>query len=115
MRSRTGTAVFAASLLFAASLPRPLEAGPADPTSSDEGKSSASAWLTLDPQERDAVERHATEYGSFMFRAKTELSFVRQAVRMAREAGFRQLEQDSELKAGARFFDVNAIGPWPSS
>ena len=107
MRSRTGIALFAATLLLAASLPRPLGAGPADPSSESEGKSSATAWLTLDPQEREAVERHATEYGSFMFRAKTELSFVREAVKMAREAGFRPLEEDSKLTAGARFFDVN--------
>ena len=68
---------------------------------------SRSGWLELDPEERQAVERFATEYKSFLHKAKTELSFVSEAVKLAEEAGFRKLEDDSRLSPGSRYFDVN--------
>ncbi|HXV64033.1 MAG TPA: aminopeptidase 1, partial [Vicinamibacteria bacterium] len=46
-------------------------------------------------------------YKAFMKETKTELHFVREAVRLAREAGFSELEDGSRLRPGARFYDVN--------
>jgi aspartyl aminopeptidase len=68
---------------------------------------SRSSWLALSEEERARVEEHATAYKAFMGVAKTELSFVREAVRMATEAGFQELREDSRLTPGARFYDVN--------
>ena len=42
-----------------------------------------------------------------MSRAKTELSFVKEAVKVAREAGFRELTDGSNLRPGGRFYDIN--------
>lgn len=66
-----------------------------------------SSWLSLSDDERARVEEHATAYKAFMAAAKTELSFVREAVRIARDAGFQELREDSRLSPGARFYDVN--------
>jgi aspartyl aminopeptidase len=66
-----------------------------------------SHWLALTPDEREDVERFASEYKAFMSEAKTELSFVAEALELAREAGFAELTEDSKLTPGARFYDVN--------
>lgn len=70
-------------------------------------EASRSGWLELDPGERQVVEQFATEYKAFLHKAKTELSFVSEAVKLAEEAGFRKLEADSRLSPGSRYYDVN--------
>ena len=40
-------------------------------------------------------------------RAKTELRFVSEAIKIARQAGFSELREDSDLVPGARVYDVN--------
>ena len=64
-------------------------------------------WVTLSAAERRAVLSFAEDYKSFMASAKTELSFVSEAIRIARDAGFRELTSSSNLRPGARFYDVN--------
>ena len=64
-------------------------------------------WHNLDSGEQRAVLTFAEDYKDFMAVAKTELSFVTEAIRLARAAGFRELEADSNLRSGARFYDVN--------
>jgi aspartyl aminopeptidase len=66
-----------------------------------------SSWLSLTGDDRSRIEEHARGYKSFMKVAKTELSFVREAVRILREAGFRELGDDARLAPGGRFYDVN--------
>jgi len=66
-----------------------------------------SAWLSLGARERKAVENYATRYKAFMGKAKTELSYVTEAIRLARQAGFKKLTATSELTPGARYYDVN--------
>ena len=46
-----------------------------------------SSWLSLTEAEKQSVESHATGYKEFMRIAKTELSFVREAVKLARAGG----------------------------
>jgi aspartyl aminopeptidase len=65
------------------------------------------AWVGLSDAERRDVLAFAEDYKAFMFRAKTELSFVEEAIKVARAAGFRELADDSNLRPGARFYDVN--------
>ena len=66
-----------------------------------------SSWLSLSDEERQQVEAHATGYKEFMRVAKTELGFVREAVALARAAGFRELTDDARLSPGDRLYDVN--------
>lgn len=65
------------------------------------------AWSSLSDSERRDVLAFAEDYKDFMSRAKTELSFVSEAVRIARDAGFRQLAPASDMRPGARYYDVN--------
>ncbi len=65
------------------------------------------AWLNLSATEKREVLAFAEDYKAFMFNAKTELSFVEEAVEIARAAGFRELAADSNLRPGARFYDIN--------
>ena len=62
-----------------------------------------SSWLSL----TEAEKSHASGYKEFMRVAKTELSFVREAVKLARAAGFRELTDDARIEPGACFYDVN--------
>lgn len=65
------------------------------------------AWNSLSAAERREVLAFAEDYKGFMSRAKTELSFVTEATKMARAAGFRELSANSVLRPGARLYDVN--------
>ena len=65
------------------------------------------AWVSLSASERREVLAFAEDYKDFMSRAKTEVSFVKEAVKVAREAGFRELTDGSDLRPGGRFYDIN--------
>jgi len=65
------------------------------------------AWVSLSAAEKRDVLAFAEDYKAFMSSAKTELSFVVEAIKIARSAGFRELKADSNLRPGARFYDVN--------
>lgn len=65
------------------------------------------AWTSLSDSERRAVLAFAEDYKDFMSHARTELSFVTEAVKVARAAGFRELTGASNLRAGGRFYDIN--------
>lgn len=65
------------------------------------------AWVNLSARERKDVLAFAEDYKDFMSRAKTEVSFVREAVKVARKVGFRELAESSKLQPGGRFYDIN--------
>ena len=65
------------------------------------------AWAELSNSQRREVMEFAEDYKNFMSRAKTEISFVTEAVTVARAAGFRELEANSNLRPGGRFYDIN--------
>ena len=65
------------------------------------------AWAELSDNQRRAVLAFAEDYKDFMSRAKTEISFVSEAVQVARAAGFRELTPNSNLRPGGRFYDIN--------
>ncbi len=73
----------------------------------DEEEGPKPAWSSLSDRQRQDVLAFAEDYKDFMNRAKTELSFVSEAVQIARDAGFRELDADSDMRPGARFYDVN--------
>jgi len=65
------------------------------------------AWVGLTDSQRRGVLAFAEDYKDFMSRAKTEISFVTEAVQVARASGFRELAADSNLRPGGRFYDIN--------
>ena len=65
------------------------------------------AWAELSDSQRRDVFAFAEDYKDFMSRAKTEISFVVEAVAVARAAGFRELTANSNLRPGGRFYDIN--------
>jgi len=84
-----------------------MVSGDALPEALQEVLPEPTAWEGLTARERRAVMDFADDYKDFMGRAKTELSFVTEAVRVARAAGFRELTEDSNLRAGGKFYDIN--------
>lgn len=70
-------------------------------------KPEKSSWLKYSAKELKKVENYATDYKVFMHKARTELSFVEETIKLAQASGFTPLKADSVLKPGARFYDVN--------
>lgn len=65
------------------------------------------AWATLSEQQREDVFSFAEGYKDFMSVAKTEVSFVAEAVRLAEAAGFRPLTEGVAPAPGDRYYDLN--------
>lgn len=65
------------------------------------------AWLGLSEKQQKSVLSFAEDYKDFMRVAKTEVSFVTEAVKIARSAGFTPLSKKSVLKPGGRYYDIN--------
>jgi len=95
-------AALAATAIWAAAA---VASGPVTPAVP--GTVAPPAWSGLSAAEREAVLAYAEEYKDFLSRARTELSFVAEAVKLAQDAGFRPLNADSPLTPGARYYDVN--------
>jgi len=69
-----------------------------------------SAWLELEPGEHERVMAFAEEFKDFMGRARSEMWFVREAVRYAEAEGFGAWSPDiepSRLIPGSRWYAVN--------
>jgi hypothetical protein len=64
------------------------------------------AWPELDPQSREHVMRYADDFKAFLGKAKSEMQFVRQAVRFAESNGFRKWDPRAAagLKPGSRWY-----------
>ncbi|MFT5757353.1 MAG: aspartyl aminopeptidase [Alteromonadaceae bacterium] len=70
-------------------------------------KESASSWLSLSKKELKAVEKYADNYKDYIYKAPTELTFVTETIKRIEKQGFKKLTEVSDLKPGARFYDVN--------
>ena len=66
-----------------------------------------SSWVSLSVKERKAVFAYAEDYKKFMKTALTELTFVKEALIIAKRRGFKKLTDKSPMVAGARYYDVN--------
>jgi len=66
-----------------------------------------SSWIEADEEKRLHIFDFSKDYKTFIARARTELSFVEEAVKFARNNGFERLEGDSPMTPGARYYDVN--------
>jgi len=63
--------------------------------------------MTTTAQQKKAAFQFAEDYKEFMAVAKTELLTVKEVKRLAEKAGFRKLEENSNWRPGAKFYDVN--------
>jgi aspartyl aminopeptidase len=66
-----------------------------------------SSWVGLSQNDKDTVFAFAEDYKDFIHLARTELSFVEQAIIFAEGNGFTKLTQETTLRAGAKLYEVN--------
>jgi aspartyl aminopeptidase len=66
-----------------------------------------SSWIGISSTEREEIFDFADDYKSFINLARTELSFVDEAVAFAEANGFRALDSSNSLRAGDRIYEVN--------
>ncbi len=64
-------------------------------------------WLQMPAKEKRQVREFAEQYKQFMGKAKTELSFVSQAVKVAEAAGFGAFTGKADLSPGQRYYSIN--------
>ena len=66
-----------------------------------------SSWIGLTAAERDSVFAFAEDYKDFLHRARTELTFVSEAIAFAEANGFSELTDETDLTPGTRVYEVN--------
>lgn len=66
-----------------------------------------SAWIDLSDEERATVFDFAEDYKAFMDKARSELTFVTEAIKIAEANGFSELRDDSPMTPGAKYYDNN--------
>ncbi len=67
----------------------------------------ASSWIGMTAAERATVFAFAEDYKAFIGRSRTELQFVTEAIAFAEANGFSELTANSNLRPGARIYEVN--------
>ncbi len=82
-------------------------AGNANSAECNENMNCTSAWPTLTAEQRSVVFAFAEDYKDFMDKARTELTFVSEAIKIAEANGFRPLRDDSPMTPGAKYYDNN--------
>ena len=64
-------------------------------------------WDTVDTRKKEAIFSFTKDYMNYLNRAKTEREFIVEAVKMAKENGYEDINEFEELKAGDKVFFVN--------
>ena len=67
-------------------------------------------WLNIDQGKRDELESLSTDYMDFMNKSKTERLAVKEIVRRAEEAGFRNIDEvieEGKLEEGDKVYAIN--------
>lgn len=67
-------------------------------------------WLNIDQAKKDELEILSTDYMDFMNKSKTERLAVKEIVRRAEEAGFRNIDEaldEGKLEAGDKVYAIN--------
>ena len=64
-------------------------------------------WEKLDTKKREDIFEFSNKYMSFLNKAKTEREFIVEAVKVAKEKGFKDLSEYSELRTGDKVYFVN--------
>ena len=66
-----------------------------------------SSWIGMLDSERDTVFAFAEDYKAFIHLARTELSFVAQAIAFAQQNGFEELTDSTDIVPGNKIYEVN--------
>lgn len=66
-----------------------------------------SSWVAVEKKQQKQIYAFAEDYKTFIGKARTELSFVVEAVKFAKNNGFKPLKANSPMTAGARYYDIN--------
>ncbi|MCC3860052.1 hypothetical protein [Pseudemcibacter aquimaris] len=66
-----------------------------------------SSWTTITADQKQEIFAYAEDYKAFMDKARTELSFVTEAIKIAEANGFKPLKDDSPMTPGAKYYDNN--------
>lgn len=66
-----------------------------------------SSWVGMSDSERASVFEFAEDYKTFIHSARTELTFVTEAIAFAEANGFEALTSDTAIQPGARIYEVN--------
>ena len=66
-----------------------------------------SSWIGMSDSEREEVFAFAEDYKAFIHLARTELSFVAEAVAFAEQNGFEELTSSTEIVPGKKIYEVN--------
>ena len=66
-----------------------------------------SSWIGMSDSERDTVFAFAEDYKAFIHLARTELSFVAQAIAFAQQNGFEELTDSTDIVPGNKIYEVN--------
>lgn len=66
-----------------------------------------SSWVSTTSEQRQQIFAFADQYKTFLHSARTELSFVKEAIDFAEANGFRQLDTQGQLQPGEKFYEVN--------
>lgn len=67
-------------------------------------------WLNIDQAKKDELESLSSDYMDFMNKSKTERLAVKEIVRRAEEAGFRNIDEviaEGKLEAGDKVYAIN--------
>ena len=66
-----------------------------------------SGWEDLTIEQKEKIFRFSNEYMDFLNHGKTEREIVAQSERIAREHGFRSIDEYTELHPGDKVYFVN--------
>ncbi len=66
-----------------------------------------SAWIGISDQKRASVFEFAEDYKRFIAKARTELSFVSEAIIFAEANGFEVFTSGTKVRPGAKLYEVN--------
>ena len=64
-------------------------------------------WDTVDTRKKEAIFSFTKDYMNYLNKAKTEREFIVEAVKKAKENGYKDINEFEELKAGDKVFFVN--------
>ena len=66
-----------------------------------------SAWTDATAEQVAKVTAYAEDYKAFLHKARTELTTVTEAVKLAKAAGFKEWTAGTKIKAGVKYYHVN--------
>ena len=64
-------------------------------------------WETTDTRQKEAIFNFSKDYMNFLNKAKTEREFVVEAIKIARENGYKDIAEFEHLEAGDKVYFVN--------